>query len=559
MTADVRPSARRWMWLAAVMLMVAQFLVFDRMTSQHHASVYPRWNDQIQYLRESYTAYEQAQTHGLAAGLKFTLTKPALQGTLHDFFALLAFRVVGSASRSAALSLNLLVFLVWQATLLAVISRLSRSAAVGWMGFGLLLCVAWPWSAEAASAVDFRLDHGAMCLMGITACVALLTGGFRHLGWSVVFGLAVGVTLLERFLTGAYFAVIFFATAVWILGGDAKGLRWRNLLLAALTAAVLAGPMFWFNRTTIYNYYWVGHVAGAEAAARLRAMDHWGAVKFVFGNLAGMQLGRFFGWVVAVLTVLLLALAALLRKPAAGSGPGRDWLFFALAFLLLPGAVLWVHPQKSEFVLGVLVPGAVLLVLWIWAILWQRIDFSAGRSWRRLVPIALALGAVGAGETYFVSRQLAPAHSPEFLASARKVNVIADYIYASAHAAHLPNPVIGVDQIVDFLDAQILEVVCYERHKVWTPYAIELPQGILGEKDDLIFYRLKTCDYFFLTDSMPGDGYWPYDKQMLRLYPQLKQWCEAHLRRVQTFDIFGRQITLYQRPEIPRSLPAASP
>ena len=38
------------MWLVAALLMLAEFLVFDRMTSRYHASLYPRWNDQIQYL-----------------------------------------------------------------------------------------------------------------------------------------------------------------------------------------------------------------------------------------------------------------------------------------------------------------------------------------------------------------------------------------------------------------------------------------------------------------------------------------------------------------------------
>jgi len=55
----------------------------------------------------------------------------------------------------------------------------------GGMGFGLLPCLAWPWSGEAASAVDFRLDHGAMCLMGVTALAAWLTRGFRHRGWAL--------------------------------------------------------------------------------------------------------------------------------------------------------------------------------------------------------------------------------------------------------------------------------------------------------------------------------------------------------------------------------------
>ena len=550
MTTAPKISLNRWMWLAAGLLMLAEFLVFDRMTSRHHASIYPRWNDQIQYLRESYNAYDQLQTHGLGAALKFTLTKTALQGTLHDFFAVLVFWVAGSASRSAALSLNMLVFLAWQAVLLAVIPRVSGSRALGWMGFGLLLCLAWPWSGEAGSAVDFRLDHGAMCLLGITACLALLTNGFRATSWAIAFGVAVGLTLLERFLTGVYFAGIFAATASWILCGNGRWLRLRNLGLAGLVAGALAFPSFWVNRVAIYTYYWVGHVTGAESTARLHGMDLWHSIQFVFDHLGAMHLGEYFGWTVAALTGLLVLFVFLAgRKPAAG--PDRDWLFFALAFLLVPAVVLSLHKQKSEFVLGVLVPGVLLLVWWVWAVLWSRTDFQTGRSWRRLLPVLPALAALWAGGRYFAVRELRQPHSEEFLNSAHQVNRLADHIFTASRSLGLANPSIGVDQVVDFVDAQILQVICYERKKIWIPFVIQLPNSILEDKDENTLYRLKLCDFVLLTEDMPGSGYWPYDKQMRRLYPQLKEWCEGHLRHAATFSIFGRQMSLYQRREIP--------
>lgn len=40
------PVASRWLWVLVVMLAVAEFLVFDRMTSRYHTRVYPRWTDQ---------------------------------------------------------------------------------------------------------------------------------------------------------------------------------------------------------------------------------------------------------------------------------------------------------------------------------------------------------------------------------------------------------------------------------------------------------------------------------------------------------------------------------
>ena len=59
-----------------------------------------------------------------------------------------------------------------------------------------------------------------------------------------------------------------------------------------------------------------------------------------------------------------------------------EWLFTGLAFLLLPAAILTLHKQKSEFVLGVLVPGVVLLVLWFWHQLCSRIEFRSAPAWR---------------------------------------------------------------------------------------------------------------------------------------------------------------------------------
>ena len=545
MTAPAKPSLNRWMWLVALGLMLAEFLVFDRMTSIHHASIYPRWNDQIQYLRESYTAFEEAKVHGLAAGLRFALEKPALQGTLHDTAALLVFWLSGSASRSAALSLNMLVFLAWQASLLAVIPRISGFRALGWIAFGLVIVVASPWTGQAGSAVDFRLDHGATCLFGLTAVVALLTRGFRSWRWSLLLGLTVAVAVLERFLTGVYFAAIFVAATFWILAGNERWSRLRNLVLAGLVTAALAGPVFWVNRVTIYNYYWVGHITGAEGAARLRAMDHWHSLQFVVQNLGVLHLGAWFGWTAAGLTGALLVLALCFRQRAPGMN--RDWLFTALAFLLLPALVLAVHPKKSELVLGVLIPGVVLLLLWAWTELWRRIDFSRETPGLRLVPAGLAILTLLVGGIFFIRRQTDPAHRPEFFADDLQVKAIADYIFATSRKAGLTHPAIGTDQVVDFLDGQILQVVCYERHGVWVPFEMQLPQSILEEKDELVFYRLNLCDYVTLTDVMPGNGYWPYDRQMVRLHPEVKAWCETHLRHTQTFFLFGREMSLYER------------
>lgn len=550
MTVAPKTTLGAWMWLAAVLLMLGELLLFDRMTSRHHASIYPRWNDQIQYLTESYYAFDHLKANGLAAGVKLALATEAVQGKLHNLAAMLVFWVVGSASRSAALSLNMLVFLAWQAALLFTIARVSGSRVLAWMGFGLVLCVAWPWSGEAGSAVDFRLDHGAMCLFGVTACATLLTDGFRSTRWSLVFGIVAGLTLLERFLSGAYFAPIFVATALWVLCHGDRWLRLRNLVLAGGVMAALALPFFWLNRVGIYGYYWAGHVTNAESAVRLRGFDLGQSVQFVLGHLGDLHLRAWFGWTVAALTGLLLLLFIRLpRKPAAGFAP--DWLFFGGAFLLLPATILTFHPQKSEVVLGVMVPGVMLLVLWLWSALWSRIEFPADRAWQRLLPVLPAVAALAAGTGYFTYRQLQPPHTPQFLESAGKINQISDYIFQASRARHITHPNVGIDQIVDYLDGRILRVVCYERHRVWVDFGVHLPDSILAGADETVMFKLQVSDFMILTDRMSGHGHWPYDQQMRRLYPELKDWCNAHMVLVDSFTAFGRDMTLYRRPDAP--------
>ncbi|MFI5335139.1 MAG: hypothetical protein ACHQ5A_00005, partial [Opitutales bacterium] len=308
---------------------------------------------------------------------------------------------------------------------------------------------------------------------------------------------------------------------------------------------VMIIPVFWINRQGIRDYYWVGQVTGAESAARLRGFDLWQSVLFVLGNLGRMHLGVWFGWTVAALTTLLIALfLGHSRKPATRFD--SNWLYCGLAFLFLPAAVLIVHRQKSEVVLGVISPGIVLLVLLLWQFLIGRIEFGPARSWRRLLPTLPAFVAVGSGIAYFANCQLRTP-DPGFLRDAHKVNQIADYIFKTSRTAHLVEPSVGIDRIVDFMDGRILRLICYERHKVWIPFGVHLPDSILAGPDEAVMFKLKCSDFMILTDYMPDHGYWPYDKQMRRLYPELNSWCQKNLVLVEHFSAFDREMSFYQR------------
>ena len=536
-------SVRRcWEWLAFAVLLAAEFLLFDQVGAKHYTWIYPRWNDQIQYLSEAYTGFEYSRAHGLAAGLWHTLVNPTAQGTLHDFWALLVFQVAGP-SRSAALAVNLLAFLAWQAAWFFAVRRVFGSRALAWTSAGLLLALASPWSGIQGSTTDFRLDWMAASAMGVTLAAALLTAGFRRRGWAVVFGTAVGVTLLTRFLSGTYFVLIFVALLLWTIAGPQRARRTASLLIAAAVALLLAGPLMWLSREEIVHYYWIGHFIGPESAIRNQNMGLWRSIVWLGESLACDHLGVLWLWAVGIATLALVVMTFWPRKsrPAAPLGNSTNW-FLAAVFLLAPAFVLVLHQQKSFVVVGILLPGAVLLVLTAWNALGARLP-----PW---VRAALAVFSLGLGGSFFGQRMLANPHTPAFLVDARKVATLADTIFARARAAGLARPRVGTDHITDCLDGQVLRVICYERKHVWVSFDMTLPISIAEAPEADIMERLARSDFVFLSDA-GYVGIYPYDRQMRALHPRLRAWCDEHLRLVDRFQLFGRSMMLYQRREIP--------
>jgi hypothetical protein len=530
--------------LPLLLLFLLEFVWFDVATSRHHTWIYPRWNDQIQYLTEAYTAHEQARSQGLGATAWQTLVNPSAQGTLHDLAALLLFQAAGP-SRGAALAVNLFAVLAWQAAFYGVVLRATRRLPLAWAAAALPLALGWAWSGRPGSTMDFRLDHLAMAATGLVLAAALASDGLRSRGWSLAFGVATGLLLLTRFLTGTYLVVILVATLAWIAAGTDRARRLGHLALAVAVAAALAGPVFWLNRESVWNYYVIGHFTGPESAIRNPNLGLGASLAFVSRHLLGEHLGTAWGLLVAGGTAVLLPAAWRGSRPVAPvAGPvPRDWWYWGAVFLLAPGLVLTLHQQKSEIVLGVMVPGAMVLVVCLWGTLLAR---AAGRGTGRV----FAAGILGAGLALFGVSLSAPAGDAGFQADARKVNALADYIFRQSRSARLDQPRIAVDRVTDALDGQVLRVITYERQHAWVPYIMTLPTGIAAPEESVVMERLAHSDFVFLTEE--GDRpAWPYDQRLQALRPQLRAWCEANLRHVETFSHFGTRMSLYQRKEIP--------
>ena len=532
------------------LMFAGEFWLFDQVGAHRHTWIYARWNDQVQYLTEAYSGWELVRLHGFFAGLGQAVIRPCAQGTLHPVLAILAFTVAGGPSRSAALALNMLAMILWQAVSAFATWRRTGSRSLAGAAAALPLALAWPWNNFAGSAIDFRLDHLALCGMGTTLAACFWSDGFRSRSGSAAFGLATGFTVLTRFITAVYLTPIFAVLLLGLLGGPDRARRWRCALGAVALAAAIAVPFLWLDHPYIWSYYGIGHSTGPEAAVRDPHMDFWVSAVWLVRGVGRDHLGPTLGLIVLGGTLAFGggALGWRRRNPAAVA-PGaaspraaRQLAGIGLLFAVVPALILVQHKLKSDIVIGISAPGILALVLSLWIVL----AAASAVVWRGLSAGAVVLACAG----FFVARQYAPAYAPGFVVDARKVAELAETIFRRSRQAGLKEPRVGVDYITDSIDAEAMRLLCYEHHRVMVPFVMTLPTGIVAEPEDLLLERVRQSDFFLLTEDGPPGG-WPFDVEMRALYPRSRAWCDAHLRLVDRFPLFGRRMVLYQRKEIP--------
>lgn len=529
---------KEWLWLA--LLLVVEFILFDQVGAKHATRDLPRWNDQVQYLSEVYTRDLLAREQGLWTALRQSWVMPTAQGTLHDVWTTLVFAVTGP-SRSAALSLNMLFFLGWQALCFVAIRRAFGSVHLAWAGAALLLCLRTLGVYEPGAPYDFRLDWMAAAWMGMACCAAYATDHFRKLKASLLFGACVGFCFGTRFITGTFFVLIYPALMLWISlwRRDAKALR--NLVLSGLVTFIFVGPLFWINRESMLDYYYYGHYVGPESAIRNQNMHLWHGLSWIVVNTYDRHLGLPMLVVVAGGCLAFLALRFTAGKEARGTRPS---LVPGILFTLCPLTVLLLHPQKSEVVLSVLIPGVIMLVIHLWAFL------GATRERAEVERVTWALVAVSLG--LFVAAMYHDPVHPEYRKDAGAVRSICARIFDNAHAGRLGRaPRIAVDYVSDTIDAQTLRVVNFEKTKKWEETEMTLPSGIETMPEPEVMKRLGNSDFVLLTIKADRPPLYPFDGQMESQREQHRHWCETHLRKIGDYRIHGRSVSLYQRHEIP--------
>jgi len=537
-------DARRQVFALAV-VSIAELLSFCLAVHKHYAWIYPRWFDQDQYLLEAYNAYEVARLHGFLQGAAAAFGYHSPQGALHAFLSLLVFEIAGP-SRLAALSINLLGLVALQLASFCAVLRLSRSYPLGWAAVAVIATLNVPWSGVWGSATDFRLDWMASCAFGVALAVGLMGRGFKSTPWACLFGAAVGVALLVRFLTAVYFCGILVVLLGWLLTEPDRLRRCARLLLAVLVAAGVAGWTFWKCRSGIISYYWVGHYGSPEAVVRNTHQGSFGSVTWMAAEILFHQVG---------ICALCLGLGLLVyfmfskrvlggeaRANVSGMASLRDSWILAAIFFAVPTLVLLTHPEKSEPPADIVAPAALWLVFIGWISLSRWLP-------RRVVWRACAAVSV-AGAIVFGCYQVRQTATSELSSEYRDVNALADFLYFRSQEAGIERPFVAVTAMSDSLNADAFRILGYERHGKMLPFAVMFPTSILEVPRSAVFDRLSKSDFVCVVTRFPAA--WPIDRQMALLTPDLLRWCDANLSHDGDIETREFAASIYERKNMDR-------
>ena len=546
-TPGARASALGWAALG--LMLVAQYGLFRTFALREVVWAYPARFDQSAALRRSYETYEGIRAHGVLAGMRDRLAEQAPTGVLMPIEAAVLFLLLGP-SRLSALTLSFVHLALFEAALVALLRWWSGRWSVAALGLGLLLSARFPFPV-AGGLFDFRMDTIALSLWGIFICAALRSRVFADRGWSLLAGAAAGVLVLVRFLTLAYLAGVLLVMLVFMA---ARRRSPKNVIAAALVALVMAAPALLMNLPSMRDYYGPGHFIGFERTIWLEAqgLRTVGAhLLFYPRSLAVDQAGPFLLGMIALLVLVALLLRRTFRPEAERNAPGdgaANAVFLAAAFLA-PLGVLTVHAVKSPVVGSILVPPVVIAA----ALLFCRLARAVrGHPLPRTTERALAvIGGLtlAAGIGYHATRLLGPGPFRGQRADIRGVLRLYDAIGDMSRARGWRAPRVSMDRMTEFLNPGLVPAVVYERRGLLLAYNGGLGSRIYAVTEPEALAQAGASDFVVVTDDGPDIGPFPFEASMRQARPALRRLCDERFERLGDYRFFGRQATLYARPE----------
>jgi hypothetical protein len=535
-------------WGLLLALALGECALVRRHVAAEVAPAFPRGFDQAVYLHRTYTIHDQLRREGAAAALGAALRdnpNSTLLSVLTQPFLLAL-----GANREGALALNFVLFTALLVVTARVVLWRTGSPAAAALALGMLLLARTTFLSTSGGLADYRPDFGAYCLFGVLLALAVRSGVFASLPWSLACGAAAAVLCLYRHVTLVYLAGALLVLAAALLAAllltperEEIRRRLRGLAAAVAVAAALALPFFWAQRETIWSYYGVAGRAGlAVRIAEFHTEALADQLLYYPRQVVGVHGGR------AFVGLALLAAAA----GAAGLWSARragdtaavrravlEGMLVGVGLMAPLAALTWGRTGMSPAVAGVLLPPLVWLA---------ALGLGAARGRARRVVAAAALLALPAGAVQ-QWRHFGPAGLGR--ADQARLAELYDRVGDFCVGAGRPAPAVSTTHFCDYLHGTGLAVLYYERHGRLLAPAARLGNVLFHMDRAEAVAQLRDSDVVLLSDWRPsgrGEFVYPVEEDLLAWQGDLRAVCEREFRPLCAARCFGHTVTAYVRP-----------
>lgn len=536
-------------WGLLALVLCAHWLLFAAYVRREVSWAYAPNYDQTALLQLSYRTYEEVRRDGPWPALVHALrTLPPTGATLHLEAAFLF--ALTRPSRLTALGVNWLHFALLQVVVVAAVRAGAGGFRLAALALGLVWCLATPFY-YVGGLDDFRFDFAGWCLYGTFLALVMGSAMFRRPGWSLAAGAAGTLCVLTRSLTSVYLGgtmTLWIAAVLWLWWrareADARADRRRQLVGSVVCAACLvlvALPSLALRARSLWNYYVVGHVTGAESAVRKAESgirNGLEALAYYPASLFADHAGGTFLWTAAA----ALGLLALFPRPRAertlvsrAFPPEAAW--FAALSAAVPLTVLTLDAAKSVIV------GGVLAHPLLWAIL-LAVASLARRARPAAVRVVAAL-VVTAGGLSQVHHLTGPSRTHLLPAARMEVSRLHDDVLRVSGERGFRQPHLLADRKRDYVPAAF--AAAYERHGALLDIRFPMGEIVWEPTEREATEALDRSDLMIVTmEPPPAHWTYPYDRTLAAWQPRLLEYAGARMALVGTYRV-PEEIRLYAR------------
>lgn len=549
-------------YIYLMLIFSLEYLLFRTYLIREILWNYPMYMDQVGYLKVSYLLLEKILAHdfksvfailNMATGILFSL-----QGAIFFLFF--------GASRLNALTINFIYFVLAQLVVFSTVFSITKKKSLAYFAIGLLLLAKTTFLGSGGIA-DYRIDFLAFCLYTVFLSIVIKSEVFLSKKWSIVAAIIAGMLILFRFVAATYIFGVMFLFILILLSyyqfnkpnADAWGLksRLRNAVFCIFIIAVITLPFIYLNKDILYNYYFIGHIAGNEKD--LRALEVGitslpGHLLFYPKSLLKEHygfLGVGFGLIIFISSIIKYFVLKLNNKQNLNQLVPYHYTYIFLIFsFMVPLILLTMDTSKSPVVANILVAPLIWNIIISFIYLYENIETGSKVSRNTLVVVSALIFLFGSTNyvLHMAKHESTYAQKKDLEQIMQMYEDMINYVRSN----EIVNPVISRDQVTDYISADILTEIYYEKTGEYYPAANGFGRSILMDEQNMLELLRRSDIVIFNAGeySSTKNSPYPFDRYAAKNKPDLINYVRKEMILLKQYSIYGNDFNVYVRPVI---------